>query len=82
MQMLIVCFLSFASLVIVTNGARQAIPMKSYRIDLNDPPETRWNHILQPYLPSIPLVVDYFDSLVSKLFGISYNSLSRYYLFV
>ena len=54
------------SLFLVANGARQAIPMKTYKVDLNEPPETRWNHVLEPYLASIPLVMDYFNSLVRQ----------------
>lgn len=64
MQKLIGCFLLALCSFLVVNGARQATPMRTFTVDLNDPPETRWNHVLEPYLSSMPLAVEYFDSLV------------------
>ena len=79
MKTLQIFFLVAASLFPAANGARHAVPMKSYQVDLNDPPETRWNHVMEPYLPSIPLVLDYFNTLVSlDGLGASYNYRSHY----
>lgn len=59
-------FLFVSCLILSTYGARHAVPMKTYKLDLNDPPETRWNHIMEHYLSSLPLIIDYFDSMVSS----------------
>ncbi len=74
MKTLQIFFLVAAGLFLAANGARHAVPMKTYRVDLDDPPETRWNHVMEPYLPSLPLVLDYFNTLVSQDgLGPSYN---------
>ena len=44
--------------------ARKAEPMNTFKLDLNVPPEERWKHIIEIYHSSVPLIVDYFNSLV------------------
>ena len=44
--------------------ARKAVPMNTFKLDLNVPPEERWKHIIETYHSSVPLIVDYFNSLV------------------
>lgn len=46
--------------------ARKAVPMNTFKLDLNVPPEERWKHIIETYHSSVPLIVDYFNSLIPK----------------
>ena len=50
---------------VASEAARRAEPMLQYRVDLQQPPETRWREILSHYNDSVPLILDYFYSLVS-----------------
>lgn len=41
-----------------------AVPMKKYKVDLNQPPKERWLPILSVYNSSGPLILDYFKNVV------------------
>ena len=57
-------FVSFLLVCFVQCEARSA-EMKHYTIDLSIPPEQRWRHVLSEYNSSVPLVVEYYQSLVT-----------------
>ena len=50
-----------------SDAARRAVPMLTYSVDLQQPPETRWREILSHYNDSVPLILDYFENLVRLL---------------
>ena len=35
-------------------------PMETYTLDLDDPPRTRWNHILNSFNSSVPVIMKYY----------------------
>lgn len=41
-----------------------AVPMRKFKLDLNEPPEKRWLPILSVYNSSGPLILDYFNNKV------------------
>ena len=45
----------------------EAVPMKKYTVDLDQPPSERWNPILKDFKSSAPLIVDYFNDQVINL---------------
>lgn len=44
----------------------RSVEMKRYTIDLSMPPKVRWNHVLDDYNSSVPLVINYFQAEVYK----------------
>jgi hypothetical protein len=49
----------------------EAVPMKNYTVDLDLPPEKRWDSILQEYNSSVPLLMDYFNDEVDMQLVVS-----------
>ena len=48
----------------IAEGGGRAVPMKKFTVDLDKPPQERWNDLLSYYTSSVPLIVDYFDQQV------------------
>ena len=36
------------------------LPMETYTVNLDDPPEIRWNHILGDFNSSVPIILKYY----------------------
>ena len=49
----------------VSSGVSRLVPMQKYQVDLDTKPSERWLPILEDFKTSAPLVVQYFNSLVS-----------------
>ena len=45
------------------------LSMKTFKFNLDLPPEERWTEIITYYKPSIPLIIDYFKEMVSGVNG-------------
>ena len=43
--------------------------MKTFKFNLDLPPQERWTEIITYYKPVIPLIIDYFKSMVSGMNG-------------
>jgi len=59
-----VALFTFVLICLVQCEAR-SVEMKHYTIDLSISPEQRWRHVLSDYNSSVPLVIDYFQSMVT-----------------
>ena len=53
----------------LTSEAKRVEPMRNYRIDLQQPPETRWREVLSDYNSSVPMILDYFESMVNTTYS-------------
>jgi len=67
-----VALVSFLLICFVQCEAR-SVEMKHYTIDVSMPPEQRWHHVLSDYNSSVPLVIEYFQSMVTA---------NTYYLYI
>lgn len=72
MQSQLVCVQALALLCTsfwLTSEAKNVEPMRNYRIDLQQPPETRWREVLSDYNSSVPMILDYFESMVNTTYS-------------
>lgn len=53
----------------LTSEAKNVEPMRNYRIDLQQPPETRWREVLSDHNSSVPMILDYFESMVNTTYS-------------
>ncbi|XP_065911748.1 N-acylethanolamine-hydrolyzing acid amidase-like [Dysidea avara] len=51
-------------LICLVQCEARSVEMRRYTIDLSISPEQRWRHVLSDYNSSVPLVIDYFQSMV------------------
>ena len=59
-----VAFIGIAFSGVSCEGSR-LVPMQKYQVDLDTKPSERWLPILEDFKTSAPLIVRYFNSLVS-----------------
>ena len=46
------------------SGSHSLVPMAKYQVDLDQTPKERWLPLLEDYTGSVPLILEYFRSLV------------------
>ena len=46
-----------------------SFPMETYTINLDDPPRTRWNHILGDFNSSVSIILKYYYDTVRNCIG-------------
>ena len=56
--------LCLAAIAVCVAAERRVVPIKEFNVDINDPPRTRWNHVLSHYNSSVPLLIKYCESEV------------------
>jgi len=67
-----VALASFLLAYLVQCEAR-SVEMKRYTIDLSISPKQRWRRVLSDYNSSVPLVIEYFQSMVTAACTYNYH---------
>ncbi len=59
------CTLLLSLCVSRSQGDENSVPMKKYKVDLDQSPDKRWLPLLSDYNSSVPLIIKYFEQQVN-----------------